>query len=165
MTIIIFIAIIAALMMGFYIGSLLIDSLLTVKTEIQVIPNDKQRYNTIGDWKIFNKLNKLIIKVSDTGNEKYNNLIAFHEHVEAMLCINNGIDEKDITKFDIEYEKERELGLHKEDDEPGDDRRAPYYWEHQTATLFEKTLALDLGVEWKEYNQACIELSKTYREK
>jgi hypothetical protein len=39
--------------------------------------------------------------------------------------------------------------------------RAPYYWEHLFATLVEKMVALQLGVDWKEYGKR---LEKLYGE-
>jgi hypothetical protein len=38
--------------------------------------------------------------------------------------------------------------------EPGDDPLAPYHWQHQMATMFEKVMARLLRVDWREYEEA-----------
>jgi len=81
-------------------------------------------------------------------------LVAFHEMIEACLCRKRGITDEQVTAFDAMYEKERARGLHGPDDEDGDDERAPYKYEHAFATLLEKMMAAQLGVDWKQYEAA-----------
>ena len=120
---------------------------------IDVILHRKQRYPTVGDWLIHKK--RLVIRVSHMKNPDYIFLVALHEMIEAWLCFRRGIREQDVTKFDKRFE-----ALHGEDDvsEPGDDPSAPYFAEHQFATLIEKQMATELGVNWKKYDRAVAEL-------
>lgn len=116
-------------------------------------PQDEQRYDTVGDWRYRTTeymLPYLDITVSDMDNSDYEFLVAIHELVEAHLCRKRGIKEEDVTAFDEAFEK-----LRKEDnfDEPGNDVRAPYYKEHQFATMVEKLIALEIGVNWDEYDK------------
>lgn len=123
--------------------------------DIRVIPHKEQRYETIGDW-WFNKDNsKLSIRVSNLNNEDYENLIALHEQVEALLCLKRNIDEKKITAFDIKFEKHREFG---NTDEPGDDPKAPYRKEHFFATSIERLMAAELNIDWRKYEEAVYAL-------
>src|ERR1700744_3446700 len=114
---------------------------------ISVIPHKDQRYETVGDWLYIG--NSLHIYVSDMANNNYHMLVAFHEFIEATLCTMAGISEEEVTAFDKAFEEKRERG---NTDEPGDDRRAPYYNQHQFATQIEKILSVKLGVNWEEYN-------------
>ena len=112
---------------------------------IKVIPHKKQRYPTIGDWFIKNGV--WHIRVSKLSSWKYEFLVAFHELLEMAWCIYNGVTQKEVDEFDIEYERTRE-----DDGEPGDDLHAPYYVGHQLATICEKIAAHILGVNWGAYD-------------
>jgi hypothetical protein len=125
---------------------------------IRTIPHESQRYETVGDWYFDNEEHPqtLFIFVSNLGNPLYEFLIAYHEQIEAMLCLKAGIKERDVTEFDKQYERERA-----EDDftsEPGDDPQAPYYVQHQTATRMERALALEMGINWSAYEEAVYSL-------
>lgn len=113
--------------------------------QIEVIEHKAQRYPTVGDWQIMSDL--LLISVSDTGNWVFNMAIGLHELVEALLCIKRGIKEKDVSRFDIEFEKR---GM---DEEPGDQPDAPYHIEHGFATGIEHLLVSACGLNWKEYGE------------
>lgn len=120
-----------------------------MKIYINVIPHRSQRYDTVGDW-IWGESGNLTINVSDMDNKKYEFLVAFHELIEVMLCKERGITQEEVDSFDIEYEKNRKNG---DFSEPGDSKLAPYYNEHQFATCLERLMALELGVDWKEYDE------------
>jgi hypothetical protein len=115
---------------------------MAVKILIKTIPHETQRYDTVGDW--YESIGGLHIRVSETGNEDYNFLIALHEMVEYYLCKKHGVKESDVDEFDMGFTGSGE---------PGDDKSAPYYDEHQTATLVEKAMAETLGVDWDEYGK------------
>lgn len=94
------------------------------------------RYPTLGDWyddRIF---------VAETGDDRYNFLIAIHELVEQFLCQFDGVEEKDVTDFDLK---------HLDSDEPGTLLTAPYRNQHADAEQVEKLMSNILGVNWKEY--------------
>jgi hypothetical protein len=122
------------------------------KVVVRVIPHERQRYPTVGDW--FYSGGVLYILVSDMGNEDYHTLVATHEYVEAILCQKAGISEISVTEFDLEFERRREKGEVPEFAEPGNDSQAPYYNQHQFATQIEKILSVKLGVNWEEYDAA-----------
>jgi hypothetical protein len=124
---------------------------------VRVIPHKDQRYDTVGDW-VFLSDDHLVIYVSKMGNSIYEFLVAYHEQIEAMLCLQAGIDEKDVTNFDMQFEKERAEGKHDAEVEPGDDPEAPYHVQHVFATLLEKELASQLKVNWSDYEKAIYAL-------
>jgi hypothetical protein len=126
-----------------------------INTEIRTIRHFSHRYPTVGDY--YYEDNKTKIFVSDMKNEKYEFLIAIHEQVEAFLTRLRGIKEEHITAFDKQFEENR---LNGNNDEPGDSFVAPYYKEHQFATIIEKLLAIELGVDWGEYEEAIINLDE-----
>lgn len=117
---------------------------------IQVLPHHNQRYDTVGDY-YRDEYGELIVRVSDMGNDKLVWLVAIHELIEVLICEHDGVKEKDITKFDIAFEKARKPG---NTDEPGDDEKAPYRKQHLIATAVEKLLCAELGVSWKAYDDA-----------
>lgn len=116
---------------------------------ITTIPHIEQRYPTCGDW-IVHSDGSIEIRVSDTGEKKYNFLIALHEFVEAALCTFHGIPQISVDRFDTDFESKRQEG---NTDEPGDDDSAPYHYEHVFATCIERLAAMTLGVDWKEYSR------------
>jgi hypothetical protein len=70
-----------------------------------------------------------------------------------------GVKEVEVRAFDLWWEEEARKG-NVYYDEPGDDVRAPYHWEHIFAILVEKMVALQLGVDWGEYRKKLNELYK-----
>ncbi len=121
-----------------------------MKINIETIPHDKQRYPTSGDyWLDENQV--LQVRVSDTGKDDYNALIAIHELIELTLAKSAGISFKIIDNFDKDFEQ-----LRKPEDmtEPGDAPNSPYRKQHLIATGVEKILAAELGVDWKAYDDA-----------
>ena len=121
---------------------------------IKNIEHKDQPYDTAGDWR-FDSNDDLIINVSDTGNWKYNALIALHELVEVLLCKDRGITTEEVDAFDIAFEEKRGQGNM---DEPGDDRKAPYFKEHQVATIVERLIANELKVDWDTYDTEVLSM-------
>ena len=119
-----------------------------MKVAINIIPHDKQRYETVGDWQWLG--DDLLITVSDMGDWRYNMLVAFHEMAEVLICKHRGISQQAVDEFDMQFEKVREED---DDSEPGDCIIAPYYQEHQFATCVERLLARELDVNWKKYDE------------
>lgn len=115
---------------------------------IESIPHALHRYPTVGDW-INDAFGDLHIRVSSTGNWRYDFLVALHELIEATLCNERGIDEPTIAEFDMRFEEQRELGMVQ--GEPGHALDAPYRKEHQFAESIERAVAEELGVDWGEY--------------
>lgn len=123
---------------------------------IKTIPHKEHRYPTVGDW-WFEKDGTLQIRVSKLGNWRYEALIVVHELVEVLICKHARVTQKQVDKFDMMFENEREQGLHG-DEEPGDDPDAPYKFQHGIATGVERILAVMLGVCWRKYEMAINKL-------
>jgi hypothetical protein len=132
--------------------------------DVSVVPHKdvlgdlNQRYDTVGDWQFVRDhvgADHLEITVSDTGDERYNMLIAVHEIVEALLCRANCIEQKDVDRFDLSFEEARPEG---DICEPGDDAKAPYRNEHCFATAVERMLCAAYGIAWADYDAAILTL-------
>lgn len=123
--------------------------------EIKTIPDEAQRYNTVGDY-LTDASGKISIQVSQFADERHEFLVAVHELIEAYLCRMRGVSDAAIDAFDMEYEKNRAPDDHAS--EPGNDATAPYHAEHRFATKIEQMIATELGVDWDEYVSACEKL-------
>jgi len=153
----------------------------------EVIPHSQQRYPTTGDWLLDEDREGpalLRVLVSKMPDERFCTLVAIHEIIEAVLCYVAKIDEKEVSRFDMLYEKAREqIGTDTipgeqlspkfqlfleygckcpitDESEPGDDVHAPYYKQHQLATSVERMMGAEMGVDWNAYEQANLELYK-----
>jgi len=119
--------------------------------QIKFINHKEQRYETAGDYYLKGKtLHMRISKCEDQKSGKRNRLIEFwcliHEMVEVLLVIARNISIDKIDEFDMSFKGE---------DEPGDDPAAPYYKEHQFATIVDKQMAAELLIlnkinEWED---------------
>jgi hypothetical protein len=118
---------------------------------IKAIPHNDHRYETVGDY--WEEKDGLQVRVSRMSDWRYEFLVIMHELIEYHLCMFNGIKEEDIKAFDEMFEAERLQGLHKDDEEPGWDKRAPYRKWHSFAEKIERMLAFVLKVNWKKYSQ------------
>jgi hypothetical protein len=111
--------------------------------QIETKPPKEMRYRTVGDW--FFTAQGLTIQVADTGNWKYNILVAIHELIEVILCRDAGVTEKQVDKFDL---------AHQDDEDPGTHPKAPYGVQHLTAMGVEMILAACMGVKWRAYEES-----------
>lgn len=121
--------------------------------KISTIPHKEQRYPTCGDY--FNDGDSVQFKISQMDNQDYEFLVTTHELIEHHLITKKGIKIEDIDAFDKNFEEKRSAT---NESEPGDDKRAPYYQEHQIATGIERVLAAILDVDWTEYEEAIDDL-------
>lgn len=114
--------------------------MLTIRRiDVQFIPEGEMRQPGIGDW--WFEGDALHIRSLDgEGHEPF--LVSLHEMVEAWLCRARGVDQKAVDDFDNLFETED----HADEDEPGDDSRAPYRTEHRQAMLIEHLMANFLGI-------------------
>jgi hypothetical protein len=117
---------------------------------IKTIDHRQHRYSTLGDW-TFTKSGKFRIRVSKLPDWRYEFLCGIHELIESALCFNKGISPKVVDKFDMSN-----LDL----PEPGENPRAPYYFEHRLAEGIEKLVAHHLKVDWEKYTKAVDKLFK-----
>src|SRR5882672_405040 len=120
-----------------------------MKIDIQSIPHNQQRYETVGDWRL--EGDALKIRVSELPDWRYDVLVGIHELIEAVLCDQACVSQTAVDEFDMDYEKNRQPG---DESEPGDDPRSPYRKQHFVATTIERQLAHELGVDWDEYERA-----------
>lgn len=118
------------------------------------IPHMFQAYPTVGNWQ-FTKDGVPVIFVSRMSDPRYEWLVGIHELVEVELCRQRGITQKAVDEFDIAFEKKRKPD---NDDEPGDDPKAPYRQEHFAATNIERLLAAEVGVDWAAYDKEICSL-------
>ena len=124
-----------------------------LRIDVEVIPHNKQRYETCGDWWWEAHMATRKIRVSMLKNVDMEFCVAIHEMIEQHLCIKRVIRERIVTLFDMRFEEERAKGLHKPDAEPGDDPNAPYHKEHVFATNIERQLASEFGIDWESYER------------
>jgi hypothetical protein len=125
-----------------------------MKIIIETIPHASQPYPTCGDWRTDSD-GVLRINVSEEIGDKYAFLVALHELVEVRLCQLRKISTEEVDKFDKAYEATRPDG---DNSEPGDSPDAPYRDEHFFATSIERLMALEMGVNWAEYEAAINKL-------
>jgi len=139
-----------------------------MKIIIETIPHKDQRYPTVGDWQFHNKdcsplslkfaenvpefADHLHIKVSDTGNDWMNFLVARHELDEAMICARLGVTQEQVDKYDLAHP---EAGV----DCFSDNLDAPYSTAHNLALASEYQMSQVLGIDWREYSNKLDELS------
>lgn len=114
---------------------------------------EQMRYRTAGDYYYVGNKHQgtMFVDVCKQKHPDYEFLILIHELIEQYLTESRGIPEQEIMDFDLKFEAERELGLHTEEEEPGDDEHSPYKEEHRFAENIERQIAHELGVNWKKY--------------
>lgn len=129
----------------------------TKEIHIKFVPHSEQRLNTnAGDY--FYDGNKLMIIVSDLGDEYKNRLIALHELIEEAITKKHGIDEPTIQAFDTQWEIDKANGLKDNITECGLDQKAPYYKEHLFSDAIERLFAQQLDIDWNEYEKQFLSL-------
>lgn len=123
------------------------------RVTIDVIPHRLQRYDTCGDY-VYDGEGWLQIRVSATADWREAMTVAVHELVEALLVVQRDIPIQSIDAFDQAYL------VSNPDDEPGDAPAAPYYDEHQSATVVEYLMAHEFGLHWPSYEEHVDALSE-----
>jgi hypothetical protein len=131
-----------------------------VKVVIKTIPNNSQRYETIGDW-WYDKDGTLQIRISEFDEPRHSMAVALHELFEAFAATNNKHTEEEVTKFDLWFEDQlKEEKVPDSLDEPGMHPKCPYNLEHQYGTAAEMILLTLLGCNWWEYEEAVTKMSR-----
>ena len=115
--------------------------------EIKTVEHKSHRYETVGDYYCEN--DKLKFEISDMNNSDMERAVFLHEFIEQWLTEKRGITEESISEFDIEFEKNREVGNL---DEPGDAENCPYKKEHRFAENIERLVCHEVGLDWATYN-------------
>lgn len=119
---------------------------------IEIIPQDKQRYPTVGDWQ-FNDLGALIMKISEMNNPDYEFMVAIHEAVEAWICRYRGITAEKVDAWD--------MGEGKDMEDPGSHPDCPYHREHMLAIEIERMLCIEMGLDWDAYERKLADTCPT----
>ena len=117
--------------------------------KIKFVKKGVCRNQGVGDY--FEKGNDTYILAERFKDSRLPFAISVHELIEQFTTDYDGIDEPLIDEFDRAFEEEIKLGLHKEDDEPGDDERAIYHNHHVFAEKIEKQIVEFMGLTWEEY--------------
>lgn len=117
--------------------------------KVKIVDLSKQIYPTLGDYYKYG--NKVQFKITDVKNPDFHDLIFLHEYIEYILTNKRGISIKQITAYDLDWEKRYENMLNTAD-EPGDELDAPYHKEHEFAKKIEKLVCEELGYTWEEYD-------------
>jgi hypothetical protein len=125
------------------------------KIMIRLVAPENQRYPTPGDWLYDAESHTLEIRVSRMKDYRSEMAVAIHELYEAVECLALDISECDVTVFDLQFEAERAVGQHGPDDEPGDDKRAPYRAQHIAATWIEREVVTRSGLDWVQHEKIC----------
>ena len=109
-----------------------------------------------------------MIFVSKMSDPRYEALVGLHELVEVLVCMEDGVTQKQVDEFDTRFEKDREERIKNAAspaeaaeitlEEPGDQPDAPYCDQHCFATGVERLMAAALGVNWAEYEQEIYSL-------
>lgn len=131
---------------------------------IKTIPNEEQRYPTVGDY-FDGRLEDLgggdcrHFRISDMQNADYEFLVMVHELIENHFVQKAGISDQAIDDFDKAFEETREqVGDEIEMGDPGDDENAPYHKQHVLASRIERFLADALEIDWETYNATVMSL-------
>ena len=110
---------------------------------LQSIEHKDQRYDTVGDWTVGPR-GEYTISVSNHLVQDEQFLIMLHEMIEAYLCTGDNITQQQVDEFDLQWLKDH-AGPKYENDEPGDDPKAPYGKQHRKAMIIEHLVANMLG--------------------
>lgn len=119
-----------------------------MKIVVETIPHDQHRYPTVGDYWI-DGAGTIQVRVSQLSSERREMAVLIHELFEMFAVTCAGIALDAIDAFDTAYEASRDpVDL----EEPGDQPDAPYYRQHQAATIVERFFIEHTGDHWQDYD-------------
>ena len=120
------------------------------KIIIKPIQPDNHRYPTCGDYIYDREDDTLTVFVSRMDDYRSELAVALHEVFEAVQVLHADIPISDIDLFDMQFEKDRPDG---NEDEPGDDLKAPYHDQHVGATFVEREVCAQSGLSWDQHDK------------
>lgn len=138
---------------------------------VDAIPHRRQRYPSWGDWQSGPHRHQLRITMSALSDWRYLYLGAIHELIEAFYCLAMGVTQKQVDKFDFDYEARRVAGKEtakcgcRITSDPGADPHAPYWDAHSFAAEVEYRLAALIGVDRQKYDAACVAETEPFEQK
>lgn len=120
------------------------------------LPHAQMRsYPDLGDWLVNADNSPALICAADTGDDRSNLAILLHEIVESFICFLTGVREEAVTEFDRKWFAEHP----ESDEEPGNDRSAPYHMAHLIATRYERDFCDQIGLMWSVHEENCDKVS------
>ena len=105
------------------------------------------RYSTVGDW-LTPTTDQRMVLVADLPDDRMRFALALHEQVEMDLCLQHGVSQVEVDRWDWAFKGEGE---------PGDDPACPYGFEHSAATQIERLYCELSGLDWNDYEKALEE--------
>ena len=111
---------------------------------IYFVPQEQQRYNTIGDYGENHDATWFKITRFDK-NPEYSIACLIHEIHEFFRNKQEGISVESVDDFDLANEHL---------DEPGESIDAPYHKTHMEADILERAVLKFMGGDWIEYEAA-----------
>jgi hypothetical protein len=122
------------------------------KILIKTIDPANQRFKECGDWFYDADDDTLTIFINKMPDWKSEIAVAIHEFIEAVMCLDKGIDQTDVDYFDKNFYKTHNDG------QAGDDDGAPYFKQHESATKIEKEVCAQLQLSWDAHSRNCDDL-------
>ena len=123
------------------------------KILIRFIQPENHRYSTCGDWLYDAESHTVEVRVSLMGDWRSELAVAIHEALEAVACVAADVSEVDVTVFDELFNRAE----HNDNEEPGDDPKAPYHKQHVAATAVEKSVCQSLELYWDFHENMVFE--------
>ncbi|MDE2020738.1 MAG: hypothetical protein KGJ13_10415, partial [Patescibacteria group bacterium] len=77
--------------------------------DLKIIPHHKQRFTTLGDWKMCG--NTLRVRISRLSDWRFEMAVFAHEFLEFIITHHQGITTKECDKFDAWFETQYDQGL------------------------------------------------------
>jgi hypothetical protein len=108
------------------------------------------RFSTQADWRQFDD-GRIEIYIAET-DWRYMACYLMHELTEIFICQKQGVTGKMADAFDSTWEEELKQGKWTLEQEPGCDKRCPYFTGHKWGIRMERLFCFLLGVKWKKYN-------------
>lgn len=124
------------------------------KIEMEVIPHQEQRYDTLGDYWVTED-GTWHFRVSDLGDWRYNFSVLLHEFIEVALLTHKGVTEPEVLAFDLSVPEDSPYA-----NDPGFDPKSPYHAEHVYADCMERLIAPHLGMSFTDPWKAAENLPK-----
>lgn len=113
---------------------------------------EMRNYPEVCDW--YDAGRKIITVAEELGSDT-GLAVAIHEMVEQYLCERDGIKEEDVSRYDRESKE----------NEPGDNKKAPYHKQHSMALGVEYKIVKALGMSWEKHCKNIDRLFKKSKNK
>jgi hypothetical protein len=122
------------------------------KIIIKTIDPGNQRFGESGDWFHDAEENTITVFISRMNDWRSEIAVAIHEAYEAVSCLASDVDQTDVDVFDKNFYLTHDSG------EAGDDKDAPYFNQHKSATFIEQEVCSQLNLSWEKHSANCDDL-------